>query len=179
MFCICAVPNRGGARFLIRPDVVIPCRYGPIMGQPADIGELCKAVEFLSSGPSYRSAASVARSRRMRSTRSLRWPGTAGFTSGATEANNHAILGAAQQERGGTRKRIIISSIEHKCVIAAAFAASDLYGFTIEVGPVDRAGLLDPNWLQAELDDTVLLVSVMAVNNEIGTIQDLPRVADS
>ena len=48
MFCICAVPNRGGARFLIRPDVVIPCHYGPIMGQPADIGELKKAVKFLS-----------------------------------------------------------------------------------------------------------------------------------
>jgi cysteine desulfurase len=100
------------------------------------------------------------------------------FTSGATEANNQAVLGLAQQERTGYRKRIVISSIEHKCVIQAARAACDLYGFTVDVAPVDKAGLIDLNWLQKELDETVLLVSVMAVNNEIGTIQDIPKIAD-
>jgi cysteine desulfurase len=100
------------------------------------------------------------------------------FTSGATEANNLAILGLAQTARAGTRKRIIISAIEHKCVIAAATAASDLYGYTIDVAPVDRAGRVDRSWLQAKLDDTVLLVSTIAVNNEIGTIQDIPEIAE-
>jgi cysteine desulfurase len=99
------------------------------------------------------------------------------FTSGATEANNHAILGAAQKGRGGVRKRIIISSIEHKCVIEAANAAHDLYGFIVEVAPVNQFGLIDFDWLQSQLDESVLLVSVMAANNEIGTLQDLPRIA--
>jgi cysteine desulfurase len=99
------------------------------------------------------------------------------FTSGATEANNLAILGLAQAARNGTRKRIIISAIEHKCVIAAAAAASDLYGYTVKVAPVDCEGRVDGHWLQEELDDTVLLVSIIAVNNEIGTIQNIPEIA--
>ena len=101
------------------------------------------------------------------------------FTSGATEANNHAILGAAIAARGSSRNRIIVSSIDHKCVLAAAQAAQDLFGFVVEIAPVDARGFIDLEWLERSLNDDVLLVSVIAVNNEIGTIQDIEAIADA
>ncbi len=100
------------------------------------------------------------------------------FTSGATEANNQAILGSAQAARGKQKKRILISAIEHKCIIAAANAARDLFGFSVETIPVNRAGQVDLDWLRSSLDNKVLLVSVMAVNNEIGTIQNLAKISE-
>lgn len=99
------------------------------------------------------------------------------FTSGATEANNLAVLGAAQKGVSGARKRIVISAIEHKCVIEAAQKACTQFGFTVDEAPVGTDGRLDIDWMKNNLDESVLLVSVIAVNNEIGTIQDLPEVA--
>jgi cysteine desulfurase len=99
------------------------------------------------------------------------------FTSGATEANNQALLGAVQSARRGNRKRILVSAIEHKCVLAAATAAVALYGCTVEQIPVDPQGRIDIDRLRYLLDDEVLLVSIMAVNNEIGTIQALASIA--
>jgi cysteine desulfurase len=96
------------------------------------------------------------------------------LTSGATEANNLAIKGAARfaAAQGSDRRRIITTAIEHKCVLESVrdLAAE---GFEPVILPVDGNGLLDPATLADALDDRTLLVSVMAVNNEIGTIQDL------
>lgn len=99
------------------------------------------------------------------------------FTSGATESNNQAILGTCIAARNSARTRLIVSATEHKCVLAAARAAQDLFSMTIEVAPVDSRGLIDPAWLKGHLDNSVLLVSAMAVNNEIGTIQDIRPLA--
>ena len=71
-----------------------------------------------------------------------------------------------------------MSAIEHKCVLAAARALSASEGFTVEMIPVDGEGLIDLNALERCLDGSVLVVSVMAVNNEVGTIQDIPRIAE-
>ena len=98
------------------------------------------------------------------------------FTSGATESNNLALLGLARRAPAG-RRRILVSAIEHKCVLGAARALSEREGFTVEVIPVDRDGVVDFDVLEERLDENVLLLSVMAVNNEIGTIQDIPRIA--
>ena len=98
------------------------------------------------------------------------------FTSGATESNNLALLGLARRAPTG-RQRILVSAIEHKCVLAAARALSVRAGFTVETVPVDSDGFVDLNALEKCLDRSVLVVSVMAVNNEIGTIQDIPRIA--
>ena len=98
------------------------------------------------------------------------------FTSGATEANNLALLGLAR--RAPTeRRRILVSAIEHKCVLAAARSLEEREGFKVETIPVDGEGFVDLEALAAMVDETVLVASVMAVNNEIGTIQDLPRIA--
>ena len=96
------------------------------------------------------------------------------FTSGATEANNLAILGAA---RGacGQRKQILVSAIEHKCVIEAA-AALAREGWHVHTIPVNNVGLVRTDVLEGLLSDETAIVSVMAVNNEIGTIQPIETI---
>ena len=100
------------------------------------------------------------------------------FTSGATEANNVAIKGAARFARsmGDPRGRIITAATEHKCVLeSVADLAAE--GFEAVFLPVRPDGLLDPETLRAALAVPTLLVSVMAVNNETGVIQDLAGLA--
>ena len=98
------------------------------------------------------------------------------FTSGATEANNIALLGAARG-RIAERRRIIVSTIEHKCVLEAASALSQ-DGWRVDAVPVDHDGFVDVGALKAMLCDDTALVSVMAVNNEIGTIQPIKTVGE-
>ena len=97
------------------------------------------------------------------------------FTSGATESNNLAIFGLGRRAPA-KRNRLLVSAIEHKCVLAAARALGAQAGFIVEPIPVGQDGLIDPNCLEDALDDDVLMVSVIAVNNEVGSIQDLPRI---
>ena len=98
------------------------------------------------------------------------------FTSGATEANNLALLGIARNSLPN-RRRILVSAIEHKCVLASARALQNREGFTVEIIPVDKYGFVKMDALKELLDESVLLASVMVVNNEIGTIQDVPAIA--
>ena len=98
------------------------------------------------------------------------------FTSGATEANNLALFGLARRAPM-RRRKILVSAIEHKCVLAAVGALEEREGFTVEVVPVDSEGFVDLSVLEDKLDDSVLVASIMAVNNEVGTIQDLPEIA--
>ena len=98
------------------------------------------------------------------------------FTSGATEANNLALFGLARRAPPG-RNRILVSAIEHKCVLAAVRALAGREGFDVEMIPVDREGLVDPAELEARLDDDVLAVSVMAVNNESMDLRELAHSA--
>jgi cysteine desulfurase len=99
------------------------------------------------------------------------------FTSGATEANNLALLGVGRRAAGGMRRRILIGATEHKCVLTLGRILRDQLGYELTHIPVDRTGRIDLPFLENELDDDVLLVSVMAVNNEIGTIQDIPAIS--
>jgi cysteine desulfurase len=96
------------------------------------------------------------------------------FTSGATESNNLAIKGAARMARslGDGRRRIVTLATEHHAVLDCV---TDLAaeGFEPVILPVGPDGLLEPATLAEALRVPTLLVSVMAVNNEIGTIQDL------
>ena len=99
------------------------------------------------------------------------------FTSGATESNNLAVLGLARRAAGGKRHRILLSAIEHRCVLAAGRELIKHSGLTVDSIPVDKEGLLELSALERMLDEDVCLVSVMAVNNEIGTIQAISQVA--
>ena len=100
------------------------------------------------------------------------------FTSGATESNNIAIKGAARfaARMGDPRKRVITVATEHKCVLESVADLGE-EGFEPVVLPVGADGLLDPDLLRDALAVPTLLVSVMAVNNEIGVIQDIKALA--
>ena len=100
------------------------------------------------------------------------------FTSGATEANNLALLGLARRASGGKRQRILIGAIEHKCVVAVGRVLERQLGFVVQTLRVDQCGRIDLDELEAQMGDDVLAVSLMAVNNEIGTIQDISYISE-
>ena len=99
------------------------------------------------------------------------------FTSGGTEADNLAIVGAAlaARDRGG-RMCAVVSAIEHKAILAAAHAVCHLGGEE-EILPVDGAGVLDMPALDRALDGKPAVVSVMWVNNETGALQPVHDIA--
>jgi len=96
------------------------------------------------------------------------------FTSGATEANNLAIKGLARVY-GERKKHVVTMATEHKCVLESAKRLEES-GFTVTVLGVGPDGLVDLDELAAAITDETLLVSVMAVNNEIGVIQPLAEI---
>jgi cysteine desulfurase len=96
------------------------------------------------------------------------------FTSGGTEADNLAVKGIA---RSGTRRRVLVSAVEHHAVLDPADALAD-EGFLIERIPVDNSGRVDPQVLADRLDDDVALVAVMWANNEVGTVEPIAEIAE-
>lgn len=100
------------------------------------------------------------------------------FTSGATESNNMSIKGVARFfGRSGKKKHIITSQTEHKCVLDSCRHLQD-EGFDITYLPVQRNGLIDMAELEAAIRPDTALVSIMAVNNEIGVIQPLAEIGN-
>jgi cysteine desulfurase len=103
------------------------------------------------------------------------------FTSGATEANNLALKGAAHFARahppagGSLRDHLIVPTTEHKCVLESA-AALQREGFAVTYLPVEPNGLVSLDRLAGAITDRTLLVSVMAAHNEIGVIQPLAEI---
>ena len=96
------------------------------------------------------------------------------FTSGATEANNLAIKGLAHFY-GAKKNHIVTTATEHKCVLEAAHRL-EREGYEVTVLEVKPDGLVDLAALEAAITERTLLVSVMAVNNEIGVIQPLAEI---
>lgn len=97
------------------------------------------------------------------------------FTSGGSESNNLAIKGAASRlrKRG---KHIIVSSIEHASVYDTA-RQMEQYGYEVTYLPVDRDGRVQPAQVEAAIREDTVLVSIMYVNNELGTIQPIEEIA--
>src|ERR1700752_3555377 len=100
------------------------------------------------------------------------------FTSGGTEADNLAIIGAAlaARDRGGPF-RVVVSATEHKAALAAAHAVKHLGGEEL-ILPVTASGRVEPAALELAVAGGVAVVSVMWVNNEVGTIQPVRELAD-
>ena len=96
------------------------------------------------------------------------------WTSGATESNNLAILGAAKQ-REHRGKHLITMRTEHKAVVDV-FRFLEKQGFEVTWLTPDSDGQLSPDQLEAALRDDTQLVSIMHINNEIGTVQDVAGI---
>lgn len=96
------------------------------------------------------------------------------FTSGATEANNMAILGAGRFRRH-ERDHVVTAATEHKCVLESCLQL-EREGMRLTVLPVDPDGLIDLAALDEAVDERTALVSIMAANNEIGVIQPLAEI---
>ena len=96
------------------------------------------------------------------------------FTSGGTESNNIAVFGSAYQHRRKGNK-IITSAIEHHSVHKCFDKLAD-DGFEVVKIPVDSKGLIDMSILEKEIDEKTILVSIMAVNNEVGTIEPVDEI---
>ncbi|HZH57904.1 MAG TPA: IscS subfamily cysteine desulfurase [Burkholderiaceae bacterium] len=96
------------------------------------------------------------------------------FTSGATESNNLALKGAAHQlaQRG---RHIVTVCTEHKAVLDTC-RELERQGFAVTRLPVPASGIVEPDTFAAALRPDTILASVMAVNNEIGVVQDIPTL---
>ena len=96
------------------------------------------------------------------------------FTSGATESDNIALKGAAEMyaEKGN---HIITIPIEHKAILDSAARLAKL-GCEITYVPVGRDGIVDPDDIKKAITDKTILISIMAANNEIGTIQPIAEI---
>ena len=97
------------------------------------------------------------------------------FTSSGTEANNWAIIGLAKALENKGR-HIITSKIEHPSLLSACKKLEEM-GFRVSYLNVSESGLVDLGELLHEIDDETTLVSIMAANNEIGTIQNLKTIS--
>ena len=98
------------------------------------------------------------------------------YTSGASESNNLAIKGIAEQNKSKGNK-IIISSVEHSSIVAPCHYLSD-HGYDISVVPITKKGTIDLDILKKELDDNTILVSIATVDSELGTIQPIKEISD-
>jgi cysteine desulfurase len=96
------------------------------------------------------------------------------FTGGGTEAINLAVKGAAWAASARGR-RVVTTAIEHKAVLHSC-AVLERYGFQVTYLPVDRYGRVDPADVASAITDHTTLVSVMYVNNEVGTIQPIREI---
>ncbi|AGY38014.1 aminotransferase V [Streptococcus ilei] len=98
------------------------------------------------------------------------------FTSGGTEGDNWAIKGVAF-EKAPYGKHIIVSAIEHPAVKESALWLQG-QGFDVDIAPVDARGFVQVEELEKLLRPDTTLVSIMAVNNEVGSIQPIQAIAD-
>ena len=96
------------------------------------------------------------------------------FTSGGTESNNHAILGAVAG-LPGARKHVITTAIEHVAVLDTCRALAK-QGVELTVLPVNRDGLVDPLDFRSAIRPETVLITVMLANNEIGVIQPIEEI---
>lgn len=97
------------------------------------------------------------------------------FTSGGTESNNLAVFGAAKAMRH-KGKRIVVSSVEHPSV-SRAFDKLESDGFTVVRLPVDRFGVVPVEEIENAVDESTVLVSMMAVNNELGSVEPVEALS--
>ena len=104
-------------------------------------------------------------------------PGEIVFTGGGTEADNLAVKGAAAKRRGDGN-HVVVTAFEHHAVLDAAHSLTQS-GFEVTKVAVEPDGSVDPEKVAAAVRTSTVLVSVMTVNNEIGTVQDMSAITEA
>ena len=97
------------------------------------------------------------------------------YTSGASESNNLVLKGVSEARREYGNK-IIISAVEHSSIVAPCNYLSE-HGFDVEIIPLTKEGIVDLELLKEEIDDKTILVSICAVDSELGTVQPIDEIA--
>ena len=97
------------------------------------------------------------------------------FTSGGTESDNWALKAVAEL-RGGKGRHIITSAIEHHAILHTLEHLEKALGFSVTYLPVDSLGRVDPQAVKAAIRPDPILITVMAANNEIGTIEPIAEI---
>ena len=144
-------------------DAMLPVMKG-VHGNPSSIHHVGQDARALLDDARYRTAAL--------------WkckPSEVVFTSGGTESNNLALFGTARKlkDRG---RHLISTPVEHHAVLHCLRYLQEREGFEVTYLPVDSTGRVDPISLKQSLREDTILVSVMAANNEIGTIQPVQEI---
>lgn len=104
-------------------------------------------------------------------------PGEVIFTSCGSESDNLALRGVAIAERQNrSANHILVSSVDHHAVLNTAYQLRDLYGFEVELIPVDEYGRVDVDELDALIRSNTAIVSVIYGNNEVGTINSIASI---
>lgn len=101
------------------------------------------------------------------------------FTSGGTESDNAALVGAAKAQRKRGRSHIVTSAAEHHAVLHTCEWLRDEEGFSLTVLPVDEFGRISPVQVQEALRPDTGLVSIMHGNNETGTLQPIQAIGEA
>src|ERR1051326_4273529 len=138
--------------------------FGDIFGNPSSVHHV---------GRKARAVLDAARERVAKVWRCK--PSEVVFTSGGTESNNLALFGVARQLRPKGR-HIITSSVEHHAVLHCCDYLRQKEGFEITCLPVNNTGRVNPQELDAAIRADTILVSIMAANNEIGTVQPVAEL---
>ena len=99
------------------------------------------------------------------------------FTSGATESNNLALKGVMNFYKQQNKNHLIVANTEHKCVLSTAHYLKR-QGFEVTYLAVKNNGLIDLQELEKNIKETTALVSIMAVNNEIGVVQPVKEIGE-
>jgi cysteine desulfurase len=97
------------------------------------------------------------------------------FTSGGTEADNHAIRGVLEK-LAGKKRHLITSAIEHHAVLSTS-QILEKAGYTLTVLPVDETGRVDPSDAEKAIRDDTALITIMLANNDVGTLQPVREIA--
>lgn len=104
-------------------------------------------------------------------------PGEIVFTSGGTEADNFALIGAALWGRKRGKDHLVTSAVEHHAVLETCHHLEQM-GFRVTYLPVDKTGEVQLDALRNAIDDRTVLVSVMYGNNEVGTLQPVEAIGE-
>ncbi len=99
------------------------------------------------------------------------------FTSGATESNNLALKGIMEFYSQLGKNHLVISNIEHKCILSTAKYLKDK-GFELTILEVDDKGFISPEAVKNAIKENTALVSIMWANNEIGVVQDIAKIGE-